>query len=165
MKFIQYICDAGNPPHSGFNPGSSICVHIDFFHFIQIIVIVDVFINLIPECGVFFPITGSAKIVRINKSMALTFWGFFFYPFMNINKLCYQTIVFPVILVFFQITFFIPKLQGHMVFICFDIEILYFFFILRFFRVFRKLQCMNLIFDCLFFHICCQAGFFSTSSV
>ena len=38
-------------------------------------------------------------------------------------------------------------------------------FILRFFCVFREFQCMNLIFYCLLFDICCQTGFFPSASV
>ena len=92
---------------------------------------VYVLIDFIPESRIFFPVTGPAKIIRVYKLMAFASRCLFFNPFMDINQLCDQAVVFLVVLIFFQIPFPIPELQGNMVFIPLNIQIIYFFFLIR----------------------------------
>ena len=62
--------------------------------------VVDIFINFIPEFRIFFTITSSTEVIRIHEFMSFALRCFVFNSFVNIDKLCDQTVVLPVILRF-----------------------------------------------------------------
>lgn len=69
----------------------------------------------------------STEITAVFQDLPLPMKRFDFFSFININDLRDQAIIFYPVFCFYKVSFFLTELQCHMVFVCVDIQIIYFF--------------------------------------
>lgn len=125
--------------------------------------IINIFIDFVPESFVFISMTHTTEVIRIVYNVySLTILSWFL---MDVEQFGYQTVILLVILIFYQIANLLSKLERRLVFICFNIQIFHFFFLLWFSFNFWEFQSVYFIFHSLFLHVNCQTGFFPSRSI